>query len=132
MDKLCNQFFQWSQFLLVDQSKLFGEVNEVFETGVQMCLHIQRHDASEVRVVDVGIDSEEPFEDTSDDLSESWRKCLAQFCWEQARIVHLHKQTEEWVWGLAERRGWTGPVLRPNRRVFPCTEERTVEPVYCT
>ena len=100
MDKLCDEFFKRCQFLLIDEAKLFGEVDEVFETGVQMRLDIQRHDASEVRVVDVGIDSKEPFEDTSDDLSETWRKCLAKFCWEQARIVHLHEQTEMWfrVW----------------------------------
>lgn len=66
----CNEFGQRLQLLLVDEVKFLDEEDEMLEGCVEVGLLAEADDLGEVRVVDVGVDAEEPLEDIPHNLRE--------------------------------------------------------------
>ena len=74
LPELLNQLLKRSQLLGINQFKLFDEENEVLEACVQVVLAAQHGYLREVGIVNMGVYSEEPFEDHLDYLEEILRE----------------------------------------------------------
>lgn len=72
--ELLNQLWKRRQFLFLDQTKLVDKENEVLEAGVQVILQTQSQNHLKVRMVDMGVYSEQPLENCSHHLHEIFRK----------------------------------------------------------
>lgn len=87
--ELLDQFGEWCQFARIDQVELVNEIYEVLEARVQVRLRREKHYVLEVRVVDMSVNSEEPFEDDLDDVGEVLREWYAEGTRENLFVVEL-------------------------------------------
>jgi len=69
-----DELLQWLKLLLIHKLELLDEVVKVLETGVEVSLLPKVHDLLEMRVVDVGVHTEETLEDVLHDVLEVLRE----------------------------------------------------------
>lgn len=86
---MLDEFGQRCQFLLLHQLELVDEVDKVLEARVEVVLEPQRQDLLEVRMVDVRVHSEHPFEYGFYDLAERLRKRYSDLTRKDGLVVEL-------------------------------------------
>ena len=59
----------------------------MLEASIQVSLSAQKHYVLKVSVVDMGVNSEEPFENHLDDVHEILRKWYAKSTWENFLVI---------------------------------------------
>ncbi len=76
-----------SELLGLDQGKLVNKVDEMFEAGIQMGLSREKHDVLEMRVIDVGVHSEQPLKYHLDNCLKVTREGHTQSARENLLVI---------------------------------------------
>ena len=87
--ELLYQFCQWSKFSWVYKAKLINEIDEMFETCVQMSLGTKKHNMLKVSMIDMCIHSKKPLEDDLYNIHEILGKWYSQSTWENFFVIKL-------------------------------------------
>lgn len=87
--ELLDELSERSKLARINQVELVNEVDEMLEACVQMRLRAQQHNMLEMSMVDVGVDSEQPFENHLDDVHEVLRKRYAESAREYFLVIQL-------------------------------------------
>lgn len=72
--ELFDKSFQWLELVLLDQLELLRKKEKVLKARVEVRLLTERLDHRHVRVVNVGIDAEEPLKNVANDLGKVLRE----------------------------------------------------------
>ena len=102
--QLLNDVLERHEFLLLHQTEFLDEKRKMLERGVEMWLHAQRDDILEVLMVNMGVDAEEPFEDSLGVGEKILGKRHADFRREHHLVIQLNLHPRHQVINILQKR----------------------------